>query len=230
MAAPSLVSPERTKAAALASNSTLAPWVTWCHLGRNVFVLDLRLNKFLALDVPTSAAFDEMQSGKRVDDYFVQSFADRGWFDTFQINGKPRAVPWFGSSTVAALTSLVMARRRISKEGFGTALHWALAQSRGKTRLADPIIAFRRAEALMPHVKGDLDCLPRATALFVYLRTVGHDPTFIIGVKQYPFFAHSWIELHGAPVLEADDGPTKLSRFTPILKAGRECPDPFSSR
>lgn len=221
---------EKTEAVEQASRPRVASWVHWCRLGDHVFILDLKANSFLALDLPTSEAFALAQTGVSVDDEFVELFAAKGWFNEFEAATSPRALPWLGFAAPMAIAYNAFARRWLRNQGFAAALAWAIAQSCNEPRCSDPVGAFRWAETLMPHAKGDLDCLPRATGLFAYLRATGYDPVFIIGVKQYPFTAHAWVELDHSPVLEADDGATKLSRFTPILTAGHGCQDPFSSR
>jgi hypothetical protein len=57
------------------------------------------------------------------------------------------------------------------------------------------------------------DCLPRAMTVFVLLSLCGLSPTFIIGIKQFPFGAHSWVEWNGRPVQESID---KIRPFKPI--------------
>jgi len=59
------------------------------------------------------------------------------------------------------------------------------------------------------------DCLPRAMTVFVLLSLCGLSPTFIIGIKQFPFGAHSWVEWNGRPVQESLD---KILPFKPIWR------------
>ncbi|MET0476058.1 MAG: lasso peptide biosynthesis B2 protein [Mycobacterium sp.] len=75
---------------------------------------------------------------------------------------------------------------------------------------------FRSAESLYPAREAPLDCLPRSLALTCFLRAAGWPVQHVIGVALYPFEAHAWVELNGAPL---NEGETFLHRFTVIQKA-----------
>lgn len=61
------------------------------------------------------------------------------------------------------------------------------------------------------------DCVPRALTIFLLLFVRGVPSTFFLGVRQFPFAAHSWVEWAGQPVQENE---LNLARFTPIWRTG----------
>lgn len=75
---------------------------------------------------------------------------------------------------------------------------------------------FRTAEGLYPSREAPLDCLPRSLALTRFLRSAGWPVSHVIGVALYPFEAHAWVELDGAPLNES---AAYLQRFAVIQRA-----------
>ena len=75
--------------------------------------------------------------------------------------------------------------------------------------------AVRIADAL--YLRKKKNCLPRAWTIFLLLSAWGVPAQFVIGVKQFPFNAHSWTEWNGHPILE---NPQRIERFTPIKRMG----------
>jgi hypothetical protein len=63
---------------------------------------------------------------------------------------------------------------------------------------------FRHADRWVSSSLGAEDCLPRSLALFAFLRSGGLAVTHHVGVAQFPFRAHAWVELDGAPLLERE--------------------------
>jgi len=59
------------------------------------------------------------------------------------------------------------------------------------------------------------DCLPRALAAFYLLRREGLEPELLIGVKRFPFSAHSWVELDGKVIA---DQPGVAADYTPLKR------------
>lgn len=56
-------------------------------------------------------------------------------------------------------------------------------------------------------------CLEQSLALFVLLRRRGVPAELRLGVQPYPFQAHAWVELNGAPVNEHAE---TVARFLPM--------------
>ena len=131
-----------------------------------------------------------------------------------RLASKPLAFP---VGFAMAAKTILAARRRLSKKRFRATLDWALShQQRGG--IDDPISSFRRAESVLPSLKGDLDCLPRALGLFAFLRHAARAPELVIGVKRYPFTAHAWVEIDGTPMLENDQQSLRIASFHQILR------------
>lgn len=57
---------------------------------------------------------------------------------------------------------------------------------------------------------GRSKCLEQTLASYVLLRRRGAPVRIRIGVQPYPFFAHAWLELKGAPITET---PEVVGRF-----------------
>jgi hypothetical protein len=63
------------------------------------------------------------------------------------------------------------------------------------------------ATALYP---GRSKCLEQTVALYILLRRRGAPVDIRLGVQPYPFYAHAWLELNGAPLTET---PEVIERF-----------------
>ena len=57
---------------------------------------------------------------------------------------------------------------------------------------------------------GRSKCLEQAIASFILLRRRGIPVELRMGVQPYPFYAHAWLDLNGAPLTES---PEVVSRF-----------------
>ena len=57
-------------------------------------------------------------------------------------------------------------------------------------------------------------CLKRSYQLLAYLRRLGLDAEWVIGVRAWPFMAHCWLQ--SGPVA-LDDDVERLVAYTPIL-------------
>jgi hypothetical protein len=79
--------------------------------------------------------------------------------------------------------------------------------------------AFARAENFCHLKKAPQDCLPRSLALFQFLRSTGLPALHCIGVRQFPFGAHAWVELRGR-VLR--DTPAVADVYTVIARLPHE--------
>jgi hypothetical protein len=78
------------------------------------------------------------------------------------------------------------------------------------TDIDDDLRRFVRAETFLLSKLGNRDCLPRSLALFIYLRSLGHQVRHVIGVARFPFDAHAWVEKDGQPLLEFRAAPALL--------------------
>jgi hypothetical protein len=65
--------------------------------------------------------------------------------------------------------------------------------------------AFLLAENFFILKTAPRDCLPRSTALFLFLRRLGLPARHHIGVERYPMSMHAWVECNGRLVLDDPD-------------------------
>lgn len=63
-----------------------------------------------------------------------------------------------------------------------------------------------------------LDCLPRAMATYLLLRSQGVSAVLHIGVKRYPFAAHAWVECLGE-VLDESGSSWRHEAYVPIISS-----------
>ncbi|WP_244286734.1 lasso peptide biosynthesis B2 protein [Caulobacter radicis] len=78
--------------------------------------------------------------------------------------------------------------------------------------LLDAAAAFARARPWMP-IGGE--CLKRSYLLLAYLRRLGLDADWVIGVRTWPFRAHCWLQ---SGEVALDDDAERLAAYTPILR------------
>ena len=97
--------------------------------------------------------------------------------------------------------------------GFARTLRWARKFAGRASGAADAAVVdgtirnVMIATALYP---GRSKCLEQTVALYVLLRRRGSPVDIRLGVQPYPFYAHAWLELHGAPLTES---PEIVERF-----------------
>lgn len=121
---------------------------------------------------------------------------------------------------VKALSANARAARAVADLTFTEIL--AVASRAGDDRAGadDPEHAARlEAEAvrfaqLAPWLPHSGVCLMRSLQLLLYLRALGHAPTWVFGVRTWPFQAHCWLQ-SGDVVL--DDHLEHVRAFAPIM-------------
>jgi hypothetical protein len=64
------------------------------------------------------------------------------------------------------------------------------------------------ATALYP---GRSECLEQSVCAYLLLRRRGLPVLLRLGVQPYPFAAHAWVELNGAPVTESNEVVSKFA-------------------
>ena len=92
--------------------------------------------------------------------------------------------------------------------GFARTLHLArrLADT-GTHRISEAAIQQTLHNILIATAfyPGRSKCLEQALAGFILLRRRGVAVQLRLGVQPYPFYAHAWLELDGAPVTESPE-------------------------
>jgi transglutaminase-like putative cysteine protease len=113
----------------------------------------------------------------------------------------PRVPSFLTSFATIALTDLALRR-------LGFARSVALARRFGKPRRSEndrPELTekiCRRLALAAVFYPGRARCLEQSLALYVLLRRRGVPVRLRLGVQPYPFNAHAWVELNGAPLNE----------------------------
>ena len=92
--------------------------------------------------------------------------------------------------------------------GYEKVLDFVVRRSSRKTRRTpaevDPKILVHSEDAMTAvrryYYRKQKDCLPRALTTFYLLRGQGVPVSYRLGVKKFPFAAHSWVEFEGRVV------------------------------
>jgi hypothetical protein len=92
----------------------------------------------------------------------------------------------------------------------------AVAHRLGRPRrgpAGEPAVIARTVAAAASLYPRRALCLEQSLVLLVLLRRRGHAAELRFGVRPYPFHAHAWIEIEGAPVNERADAVGQLAHF-----------------
>lgn len=199
--------------------------------GRAVF-LDLRGDRYLALDGLAAEAFDELRRSAdgRTSDANAAPLLASGLFAAGNQPGslRPAAAcvpersnrdetgPARVRDVLTAFALVVRARCALRMMPIGRVL--ARHANRRTDHAEQPPSAiltlasrFRRARALVP-IKPT--CLQDSLALHDWLVAHRAFPSLVLGVKLDPFAAHCWVQLGDTTL---NDTPDRVGTYTPIL-------------
>ncbi len=121
-----------------------------------------------------------------------------------------RAVKALSANARAARAVADLAFAQILAMASGAADDWAGAPKLA-ARLEAEAVRFAQLAPWLPHSGV---CLMRSLQLLLYLRALGHAPTWVFGVRTWPFQAHCWLQ-SGDVVL--DDHLEHVRAFAPIM-------------
>jgi hypothetical protein len=110
-----------------------------------------------------------------------------------------------------------IARRHLSSRSFAQLLGWAAARpgDQSDPEPTDALIAeATRFAAVRVWAPFDGACLARSYMALQYLRLCGHDASWVIGVRTWPFSAHCWLQ---AGDIVLDDTAARVLPYRPIL-------------
>lgn len=117
-------------------------------------------------------------------------------------------------SVARCALALLAVRAHLKARGFGPAV--ARAKRLG-ARAAGAGLAPAEVERAAYHVAvaaaffpGRAVCLEQSLALYLLLRRRGVPAELRLGVQAYPFYAHAWVEVDGAPV---NEDPETVDKF-----------------
>lgn len=126
-------------------------------------------------------------------------------------NGRANA-PWL----ITAFVMLGLSNLTLRFLGFAKAVRWArrvagTAERPGSAAIVPEVC--RRVALAAVFFPGRARCLEQSLALYLLLRRRGVPAELRLGVQPYPFHAHAWVELNGAPLNEL---PEIVSEFVPL--------------
>lgn len=117
-------------------------------------------------------------------------------------------------SVARCALALLAVRAHLKARGFGPAV--ARAKRLG-ARAAGTGLTPAEVERAAYHVAvaatffpGRAVCLEQSLALYLLLRRRGVPAALRLGVQAYPFYAHAWVEVDGAPV---NEDPETVDKF-----------------
>jgi hypothetical protein len=135
---------------------------------------------------------------------FAQNCIERGFLQYENppvLERTPQRSGFRGVLALRAWWSLASTVRALSARGFADTYSRYSRLSKPTTTdgsckklLERAELAFVRAEHLFVMRSAPQDCLPRSLALYQFLLSAGIPADHCIGVRQYPFKAHAWVE------------------------------------
>lgn len=130
-----------------------------------------------------------------------------------ELAGQPdaRIRPKHLGALAAAIGAGVASRRRTFRRLIEAHSETTVEGAVELDRLLLDIAVWRR---LAPWLPLDGVCLFRSGMLAAFLRSLGHRPTWVFGVRTWPFQAHCWLQVED---IALDDEAERLCAFAPIL-------------
>lgn len=213
----------------------LRPHVSYGMVGGRCIFLDLRRDRYLALDPSCQRAFDRARTGHPLcpEEPAARQLLSSGLFSASHIAGgvapvevsvPTRSLPGAPSSSRPNLaTSFVLwaeiararhALRTIPLERLIDAYRRrrkclrAKRPARDVERLAQHYMAARLLVPIAP------SCLQDSLAMAAWLAKRSCDATMVFGVKRDPFAAHCWLQADGWILTDAAD---RAAAFVPVL-------------
>lgn len=197
--------------------------------------LDIEADAYFCLPLPPGAA--RLESGRLVTDDLLlgQELVGAGLVEEAAADrSEPRWTPSTPSRTARALLETSAKRDARMRTRHVRALFTAIAAglaARRRTfrqlidghatragsgeadieRVLCDLAVWRR---LAPWLPLDGVCLFRSGMLSAFLTALGHRPTWVFGVRTWPFQAHCWLQVDDVVL---DDEAERLCAFTPIL-------------
>lgn len=181
--------------------------------------LDLTGDRYIAVPAPVStddASPDELaatlntsRDGVALASVLYHDFQmptrDLGPWDHDDEAARPRARDWF--DVLLAIPSALFALWRQQPA------QWVAGPAALRPVDATAIEAARRFREMRLFIPGLGRCLPHALLLRAYMRRQGHDASLVIGVRIFPFEAHSWLQ--AGDVILTDD-LEQIAGYAPI--------------
>jgi hypothetical protein len=217
----------------------LCEHVYWCERNSQVILLDLRADRYLALDPRASSVFPHLLGGSTTDEgagELVEALLSRGLLTSKARGGAscpPLAWPApafevtadsfdghlrLGAREVCAfwfaLGKTSVRLRVLSLFHIVTAarMRHARRQKCVSGNLAKRVAAFGRLRPLAFTARNA--CLFESLAVIEFLASFGVDASWVFGVQTAPFCAHCWVQVGDAVI---NDTVERVRGFTPIM-------------
>jgi hypothetical protein len=205
--------------------------VYFCLLGGRAIFLDVNRDRYFASPAETAEALTRAIAEE------PNILSDKQALEPLLINGllttssdpakflqlttaPPAAAEWTdiprlrSTQIFTALAFQLRAVLQMRRRGFAEVVLERQRRSRtaGRSRAASEIISAHYASNLIlaPHQR----CLIKSIGLFDMLELAGHYPRLILGVRDYPFVAHAWVQLEDIVVGDSLD---HVALYQPIL-------------
>ncbi|ODP38808.1 MULTISPECIES: lasso peptide biosynthesis B2 protein [Sphingomonas] len=204
--------------------------VHFCLLGERSIFLDVERDRYFAASPETTQALVRAINGTSLlgsDEARLQPLLNQGLLCLSQDPSRPlgetiaakatrdlskKGVPSLDLICLATMLQL-RAQHQLRRGGLATIIAARMHTCPGtRSRAIEDVAAAHRAADLIisPHQR----CLMKSVGLFDLLIRSGHRPTFIMGVRDYPFTAHAWVQL-GDMVI--GDKQERVAHYRPIL-------------
>ena len=126
----------------------------------------------------------------------------------------PHIRPQVRARHLAALGAAIRAGLASKRQTFRQLVEPAARPDTAPPELASLLADLAVWRRLVPWLPMDGVCLFRSGMLAAFLRALGHQPTWVFGVRTWPFQAHCWLQ---ADDVALDDEAERLSAFAPIF-------------
>lgn len=204
--------------------------VHFCLLGERSIFLDIQRDRYFAASPESTRALVRAINGTSIlgsDEAKLQPLLNEGLLCVTRDLSRPlgetiavaavRDLTGTGTAplglTCQATILQFRAQHELRRGGLATVIGRRMHIQPGiRGRAIEDIAAAHRASGLIisPHQR----CLMKALGLFDLLVRGGHRPNFVMGVRDYPFTAHAWVQI-GDMVI--GDKQERVARYRPIL-------------
>lgn len=210
-----------------------------CEISEGVCVLSIRTGHYFTLTGEAATVWQLIRNGQRLDRIDAgaieelsalgliavgsgragQSEDRRTWVDAGEANGRP----WRTPSVLRCFYELCRFHMLLKVLSLRQVLAIAFNTVRSSTHCEQPdnwsqqlARQIAMAGAMYPF---RADCLERSLAFISLAGRCGAVVTLQLGVAEFPFEAHAWVESDGIPLNERAEGIARFKRFPAISAA-----------
>ncbi len=204
--------------------------VHFCLLGERSIFLDIERDRYFAASPETTRALVRAINGTSIlgsDEAKLQPLLNEGLLCVTRDLSSPlgeaiataatrdltgTGTPALGLTCLATILQL-RAQHELRRGGLAAVIARRMhVQPSVRSRAIEDLAAANRGSDLI--ISPNQRCLMKSLGLFDLLVRCGHRPNFIMGVRDYPFTAHAWVQI-GDMVI--GDKQERVARYRPIL-------------